>query len=624
MDIAGTELSKLCKALVDESKTSSKTLMVASPPSPLSFLPPSPSSVSTSVSVLPSSQTIQSNTQNMSCCTSSPHLHHQSSPNGTALHRLLAARTNYTTCCPRSLLVEKLLEDKHVKQQYQHHELLHSHHQQAHCCGKSKSSWSISNSIIQHTTTGPIATGATALHVAVFRNSSYVYDIVKLLLQYEKYDNEKDNSEDTTTDDLDDDHHNNNNNNNRNPTSTSSKRSVASIPLERCGSYPLHVVCGQNLTIDERVVELLLHSDRSVALEEDKHGDTPLSLLWKNTCRFRWTLSIMDTTKPYIDYIEENQSSWMTIISPFQFIRLSKLLIYWSLSTNVEKTNASDTGCGGGKKSDEDVLFDGINTDSYVTIHDLCSINRLPPMIYQMTKAKPYNDVLKVVGNARTFDDEGRLPLHVAVQVRPSTYHFVPDFVPESARKSLIQHLLEEYPEAVYVLDNTGRLPIHYALHSGVCIEDDLLSLLRLYPDSLRIQDPVTHLLPFMLVAANHQQHQYQQHHCLPNVSKQLISICTASTGEHAIPQTMPNGSGVLDDDELDAASTPSSAQRVSSQVTPAGITSSSNKRTEEEQDHHWKDDHIRMTFHLLQLCPDVVHLSSSLSGILPSPSSNR
>ena len=483
------------------------------------------------------------------------------------------------------------------------------------------SSRSISNSIIQHSTTGPIATGATALHVAVFRNSSYVYDIVKLLLRYEKYGKEKDYSEDTTIDDFDDDHHNT-----RNPTCTSSKLSVSSIPLERCGSYPLHVVCGQNLTIDERVVELLLQADPSVTTKEDKHGDTPLSLLWKNACRFRWTLSIMDTTKPYIDYIEENQSSWMTIISPFQFIRLSKLLLCWSLSTTIESKGTSEISRCGGKKSNEDVFLDEINVDSNVNIHDLCTINRLPPIIYQMMKTKQYNDVLKVVGNARTFDDEGRLPLHIAVQVRPATYQFVPDFVPKSVRKTLIQHLLEDYPEAVYVQDNTGRLPIHYALHSGVCIEDDLLSLLRLYPDSLRVQDPVTHLFPFMLVAAKHQKQQRdqgQQHHSLPNVSQQLISICRASIGGRAIPQTMSSVYGVLGDGEFDSASTSSSPQRVSSPVPTAGITTSSVTQIEEEQDNHWKDDHIRMTFHLLQLCPDVVHLSSSLPGFLSSPSSD-
>jgi hypothetical protein len=368
--------------------------------------------------------------------------------------------------------------------------------------------------------------------------------------------------------------------------------------MMKCMSYPLHIVCGQNLTIDEDVVKCLLRADPSISIKQDVNGDTPLSLLWKNTCRFRWTVSIIDGTTTYIDYIEENQSSWMTIISPLQFIRLSKLLIRASL---MVLASSSDTSNDDIPHLDPDISEEDIPaTDASVSIHDLCSICRLPPMIFQMSRTKEYNEVLKIVGNARTLDNEGRLPLHLAVQHRPTTFKFIPSYVPRSSRKTLIRHLIEEYPGGVFVRDNTGRLPLHYALLYGYLAEDDLLDLLRLYPDSLRIEDPITHLLPFMLVATKHLPMKLN-----PPVTTSTTISLPSSQENTPRPRMKVNR---VDMTEVEDSS---SSSMSSSQLT----TDAKNGK-----ENHWKDDHIRMTFYLLKLCPDVVHFSNSSS---PSPTNN-
>jgi hypothetical protein len=101
--------------------------------------------------------------------------------------------------------------------------------------------------------------GITALHVAVYRNSLHVEKIAKLLLNWDRSSNEFLVSDEDTK-----------------------EVSLASIPMT-CGSYPLHILTGQNLTIREELLETLLCADSSIPFKDDVNGDNPISLLWKNT-----------------------------------------------------------------------------------------------------------------------------------------------------------------------------------------------------------------------------------------------------------------------------------------------------------------------------------------------------
>lgn len=132
--------------------------------------------------------------------------------------------------------------------------------------------------------------GVTPLHVAIYRNSWHVKDIVRLLLESQA-------------------------------DYVANGRHLASIPM-KCGSYPLHVMCGHNLTIKIDVLSSLLRAAPHVAIEEDINGDNPLSLLWKNVLRFRWAVSL-EQGRNDISYIDGGLS-WMAVITPGRFIGPSK------------------------------------------------------------------------------------------------------------------------------------------------------------------------------------------------------------------------------------------------------------------------------------------------------------
>lgn len=118
--------------------------------------------------------------------------------------------------------------------------------------------------------------GVTALHVAVHRNSWHVVEFVDCLLHAF-------------------------------PT-------LASTPMKESKTYPLHIVMGHNITIQESVFYSLIQADPAVAAKQDYRGDTPLSLLWKNNLRFRWARAweLFNTVPDYTT----GDLSWITVISP--------------------------------------------------------------------------------------------------------------------------------------------------------------------------------------------------------------------------------------------------------------------------------------------------------------------
>jgi len=370
-----------------------------------------------------------------------------------------------------------------------------------------------------------LSTGITALHIAIYRNSLHVDKIAKLLL-----------SLDRPIDEL------------RITHKHIRGISMASIPMV-CGSYPLHILTGQNLTINERLLETLLHADSSIPFREDINGDNPISLLWKNTLRFRWAISVMEGATS-IDYIKNNDCSWMAVITPYQFIDFA----LWMGGTALQKLEKSE------------ITFRPLVR----TIHDLCRIPRCPPMLLQLLQSPEYKDLYKFGGTARTIDEHGMLPIHYAVQNPPVTYKFVPSSIETIRHKSLVEILLEQNPGGVKIADKQGRLPLHHALDSGCLSGRDVLKLVELYPDSLRVQDPMTGLLPFMLVSK----------------IQRNVSICntlhnTVCRRDAQKPLRLWNKKSVRMENELSF--------------------------TEKTYQADWKKDHVKMSYSLLMLCPDAI-----------------
>lgn len=367
--------------------------------------------------------------------------------------------------------------------------------------------------------------GITALHIAVYRNSSHVDKIVKLILNWGRPTKKCQSAERGIQ-----------------------KTSIASVPMI-CGSYPLHILTGQNLTINEMLLETLLSADSSIPFRDDINGDNPISLLWKNTLRFRWAISLMEGATS-IEYIKNDDCSWMAVITPYQFIEFSLLLA----GTAFQRRENRESTC-------RPILR---------TIHDLCRIPRCPPMLLQLLQLPKYKTIYTFSGTAHTIDENGMLPIHHAVQNPPVTYKFVPSSIKMNRHKSLVEILLEQNPSGVKIADNYGRLPLHYALDIGCLSGKDVLKLIKLHPNSLRVEDPVTGLLPFMLASKNQEKIAINNTLHIPfhgNDEYQLLSSGNEKSNcmENELPCTW--------------------------------------KRYQAE----WKRDHVKMSHLLLLLCPDAI-----------------
>lgn len=386
---------------------------------------------------------------------------HESDGGETPLHRLVA-----------------LHAPPHAVQTFLQH--LQAHHNMV-SKGQSASSTSSSSSLSSRYSELPDPPvllaqnhlGATALHVAVHRNSWHVEQIVKTLL-------------------------------------TSCPR-LAAIPM-RTGTYPLHVATGHSLTINPQVIDALVQADPWVCWKEDIKGDTPLSLLWKNVLRFRWaqqwelsgivpecidcSLSTSATTSVDTSCLDPNKkkqkrsSFWMTVIAPDQFRDMALTMVQpWK----------------GGP----------------ITWHTICRAPRFPPLLLRLL-LEPSQRKYVPHGSFWDVDELGRLPLHCAAGAPAVSLDLLPlelgtarllqrnDSADETTNSnggsivSVLRLTLQVAPGAASIMDDTGSLPLHYALRrqSAIPSGSDIVALIRAYPDSLSVQDPITYLYPAQQLAS--------------------------------------------------------------------------------------------------------------------------
>jgi hypothetical protein len=97
----------------------------------------------------------------------------------------------------------------------------------------------------------------------------------------------------------------------------------------------------------------------------------------------------------------------------------------------------------------------------------------------------------------RQFDDRNLLPLHYAVRNASVDSQPYSQFVLES--------LLERYPAAASFPDNEGRLPLHVALMDSMLTwhKGGIQKLVYAYPAALRVMDPLHKLFPFLISAVH-------------------------------------------------------------------------------------------------------------------------
>jgi len=82
--------------------------------------------------------------------------------------------------------------------------------------------------------------------------------------------------------------------------------------------------------------------------------------------------------------------------------------------------------------------------------------------------------------------------------------------------------ILDAYPKAATVPDNSGRLPIHLAIEACISWDDGLGRLFDAAPETLRMPDPKTGLMPFMLAATASEEEDVSA--C--NTIFQLLRLC--------------------------------------------------------------------------------------------------
>lgn len=328
--------------------------------------------------------------------------------------------------------------------------------------------------------------GATALHVALHRNSWHVAGIVDLLLQVAPQ--------------------------------------LAVTPMH-CGTYPLHVLTGQSLTINSTVFAVLLQAAPSVATEQDVHGDTPLSLLYKNVLRFRWARAWelqgqppqgFDTGSSSSSRLQKKDLSCMTIIAPDQFLECSLQLLEASAqhshNNNSNHNHPRNKCC------------------SWLTWHSICATDRCPPLLIRMLlhqilfqQQQEQGDTPACAASSvrrpfRERDARGRLPLHWAATAQAVSTRFLPsDCAPQ--HRTVLELVLTAFPAAASVPDGAGRLPLNVAVSNptllGIAGENNnsksvavrspvkaVMALARTFPASLAVPDPETGLYPVLQLAA--------------------------------------------------------------------------------------------------------------------------
>jgi len=370
--------------------------------------------------------------------------------------------------------------------------------------------------------------GATALHVALHRNSWHCGDLVRTML-----------------------------------LRASNGRHLAATPMQHGRTYPLHVVTGQSLTIDPNVFDLLLAAAPQVAACQDALGDTPLSLLYQNVLRFRWAreweqgrqcrnhrrdsyysdgssssynnggaAAAAASSPSTSTTVTHKDLSCMTIIAPDQFLDCALRLVEAQQQAQQHAHNILDRETG----APDCCQYN--NNKQQLSWHAICATDRCPPLLIRMLLHQQLwldcndNSCSSNSNSAssslvfRECDENGRLPLHCAAAAQAvSCLHLPADCARQ--HQTVLELVLAAYPNAATVADRTGRWPLHYAVSNPSLMvygkddsrpEDDadvqkfgssssshlqaVLLLARTYPTALTVPDPVTGLYPVMQLAA--------------------------------------------------------------------------------------------------------------------------
>lgn len=335
------------------------------------------------------------------------------------------------------------------------------------------------------------------------------------------------------------------------------------------GKTPLHVLCEHS--VDTNMLRVLLSGTRdhnhnpsaptawALITAKDSRGSTPLHYLaYSRQCPIGSLALMMDYCKPSpedpvntdptlcVDIDGDTPLHWALdgYMSPrriMQLLRHSKAALKvrnsaGKLPFDQFVTNFVDSGWKDyeitGKESWDNiqaylkVLDQGAvvgGDQAWLPVHMLAASNiDFPHVFYDIALHYHKEDVSKL--NA-----EGMLPLHLACARQSS------DGVP--CEDILAFKLLAEYPQAAYkAATKTKRLPIHLAVEAHKPLKL-IAALLKAYPNSLNVKDPITGLWPFLLSAVGNEESidtSYSLLRADPSIVQIAISALISKRGQRA------------------------------------------------------------------------------------------
>jgi hypothetical protein len=208
------------------------------------------------------------------------------------------------------------------------------------------------------------------------------------------------------------------------------------------------------LSAPNEIIKMLLAANpTSGTHSRDKDGNTPLSLIWD---------------QHQDEFLEAQRTTGGKGVLSLNSWRRMLLLLQ---SNNNQIFRKTSTG------AKTRLLFRPLHASTQMSC---------PPGLFTL--------LISVYRSALTVKDEyGRLPLHIAATNATINRSY--------DAQSRISMLLAECPEAARIVDASGRLPVYFALESGISWDEGIQALFAVEPTVIGNRDSVTSLYPFMLGA---------------------------------------------------------------------------------------------------------------------------
>lgn len=163
--------------------------------------------------------------------------------------------------------------------------------------------------------------------------------------------------------------------------------------------------------------------------------------------------------------------------------------------------------------------------------------------IYGEVSTPILEQVLEEMGESclsfvRLKDAHGNLPLHVASKSVPCGPNWCLSQEENISYSSNIELLLQVDKGSAKVNGEKGRLPLHWAIASGMTFENGVLELIQAFQGALLESDPVTQLKPFMMAALTVDGHNHERsEYSLDDVYRLLqANPCAVTVDYHQLP----------------------------------------------------------------------------------------